>query len=185
MKKIFPLVIIRLSVVAGGVFLLAGCAPRATAPPADTATSKAPYDFQKQGKIPPIDPATAHREVDKTNTFEEMPVEHEGIEVENVQPSDMPPPSTNAPDTARTMAGYRVQIFASGSAESAESVRQAAATRLGTPVYVEDVGGSFKVRVGDCATRHDAEALLERCRGAGYGDAWIVASTVLLPERKP
>jgi cell division protein FtsN len=157
---------------------LGGCRSRQkleTAPD----SSEEPYRFESEGKVPVLDPSQVAREVDKVDTFEEMPVTDEGVAVENVVPEVVEPEKAVEP-AAATEEGFRVQVFATGSRESAETVRRAVEARLGAAAYVERIDGIFKVRVGDCRARPEAEALRQKCRDAGYADAWIVASTVVV-----
>ena len=41
------------------------------------------------------------------------------------------------------------------------------------PGYVEHVDAIYKVRVGDCRSRDEAERLRLKCQAMGYKDAWI------------
>jgi cell division septation protein DedD len=112
-----------------------------------------------------------------------MPVADAAVAVENVEPPPVEMQSQTTETTRKTMDGYRVQIMASGNEDAAQSVKSAVSTRLGVPAYVEYVDSVYKVRVGDCPTREAAEALRDRCRKAGYGDAWIVSGKILMPAR--
>lgn len=77
------------------------------------------------------------------------------------------------------VSGFRVQVFASSYEDNAESVAGVVRGKLpGENVYVENVSNMWKVRVGDCADRSEAESLRSRLSGAGYSDAWIVKDTV-------
>ncbi len=77
--------------------------------------------------------------------------------------------------------GFRVQIYAGRSLERAEEVADQARAALELAVYVVATPEFFKVRVGDCLTRDEAELLVRKVRAAGYGDAWIVESLVAAP----
>lgn len=148
-------------------------------------TSSEPYQLESEGEIPPLQPSQVKKQVDRTETFEEMPVSDNDIDVENVEPVyEEPVPTTGAEADRKTMQGYRVQVLASGSKESADALRSQVESKVGTTAYVELVDGVYKVRVGDCPSRGEAEALLERCRNAGFQDAWIVSCTVFMPTPK-
>ena len=177
-KALFVLIIV---VFVSGVFL-GGCTTAQKKQPA-VEKSTEPYRLESEGEIPPLTETDIQKEVDKVETFEEMPVIDDAVAVENVVPPPVEMQSQATETTRKTMDGYRVQVMASGNEEAAQSVRSAVASRLGAPAYVDFVDGVYKVRVGDCPTRADAEALRDRCREAGYGDAWIVSGKVFMPAR--
>lgn len=162
---------------------LAGCTrPGLTRAPAESE----PYRFESEGQVPPPDESAVRREVDRVDVFEETAVSDSSLAVQNVEPVEEAPPSETAADTSlQIVPGYRIQVFATGIRESAEQVKIAVETAIGERAYVERVDGIFKVRVGDCRSRPEAEDLLQRCRAAGYGDAWIVSSQVVYrrPDR--
>jgi cell division septation protein DedD len=187
----------RASIVAAGGWLLvlsfalvwSGCTAVQKTPPASKKASE-PYRIEKEGTIPPV-PSDAKKEVDHVEKYEDLPAEDDSVTAEDIEPESVPaaPPAAQTPvgsteAAQRTMQGYRIQIFASGSEPAARSVREAAEVRIGAPAYVEFVDGVYKVRVGDCPSRPEAETLLQRCRDAGYADAWIAAGTIFLPPVK-
>jgi len=88
--------------------------------------------------------------------------------------STQAPPSTSAAQTP----GYRVQIFASSDRNRAESAAAEARQRFAEPVYIEFEAPLYKVRVGDCATRHEADTLKERAGAQGYDGAWVAETQV-------
>jgi len=148
--------------------LLASCAP-AKPGTSKRATMDKPYDFKKEGKIPPVEKTVQPEPDVEELVVEELPVES----VEAEAPIDTT--SKIDPNAGRVMLdGFRVQVFASGAEDVAASARAAAASRLGVMAYVELVDGLYKVRVGDCKTREQAQALLARCQDSYYTDAWIV-----------
>jgi cell division septation protein DedD len=178
---------------AAAAITLTGCTQVKKTPPS-AAKSSEPYRVEKEGKIPPLAPSDVRKEVDREEAYEDLPVTEEAVSVENVEPVNEPPPAPNRPSppadstrvqaASKTVQGYRVQLFASASEDAARSVKEAAEVRLGGPAYIERIDGIYKVRVGDCPTREDAETLLAKCREAGYGDAWIATGTILLPSGK-
>jgi cell division septation protein DedD len=161
------------------LLLFAGaCTSKQAAPPPTAAADNTPYNWEQEGKVPPLDLADVRREVDKTDSFEEMPVTEDAVWVEDVEIEEVPPEPPK-PDTTVVVAdGFRVQVMATANEESARVVQGDAQSKLGVTAYLELIDGVFKVRVGDCWTRAEAEALVRRCRDAGYGDAWIVASEI-------
>lgn len=116
------------------------------------------------------------------------PAAHEGAQ-EGAQEATSPggtgslptaPPTRNSViarhpvSTPRGEVRYRVQIFASSSAEKAGSLREEIASRTGEPAVVEGEGGVWKVRVGDAMTREEAILLRRRVSAMGYHDAFVL-----------
>lgn len=157
------------------VIVLAGCSQATQKTSVTTAPDDKPYQFESEGQAPPPTAGETRREVDHIDVFEETPVTKEPIEVETVAPVALPP---EIADSMMVGPGYRVQVFATGTQATADIHLHEAETRLGVPAYVELVDGMYKVRVGDCRSREEAEQLLGHCRGAGYTDAWIVSTDV-------
>ena len=180
--------VIAISVIAVCALALTlgfGCRPRQSAvPKPPPAPDEGPYDFTKEGKIPSLEETRVPAQVDRVDTFEDIPVSDEAVAVENVVIEYEPVTPDTSEGAAATADGFRIQVFASGSAEKAESVRQAVEIRLQEPAYVAIDAGVFRVRVGDCTTRQQAEAVLKKCRDAGYSDAWIATTKVNLPKPK-
>ena len=153
----------------------ASTAPTAHKAPTARSSDAAPYDFKREGQVPPVTPADSRAEAD----VEEMPMTQEGIEVSEAEAP--PADSTRAPVAADTTAdGFRVQVFASSDREVAENARGVAAQRLRLPGYLDLEAGVYKVRVGNFVTRADADKALATIRAADYADAWIVASKVVV-----
>ncbi|MEJ2722051.1 MAG: SPOR domain-containing protein [bacterium] len=167
--------------VSGTSVIVSGCATAAKAPPAAKSDPEE-YRLESEGEVPPLPQSQVRKEVDRVDTFEEMPVTDKGIEVENVEP---PPPEVAKAPAQKTMDGYRIQLIASGNEASAREVQAVAQRKLGVPAYVDLIDNIYKVRVGDCPTREQAEALLARCRASGYGDAWIVSCPIVIGSDNP
>ena len=74
--------------------------------------------------------------------------------------------------------GYRVQIFASTDQEEANAVRRDAILRFNDNVYMIFDNPYYKVRVGDCLSRYQADDLQIKAEKKGYLDAWIVRTKV-------
>ncbi len=109
--------------------------------------------------------------------YEEPEVVEEEAEeevVEEVVEEITPPPAETV--------GYRVQIgafrFETGEWGGAQYRASEARMRFTEPVYVEFDGGLYKVRVGDCVTRSDAEILKSKAIELGYIDAFIAETTI-------
>jgi cell division septation protein DedD len=151
-----------------------GCTAKKSMQKPQSATKDAPYQFKEEGKIPPVSETDAAEETD----FEEVPLTEEEVFEEEM---DIPPaeePVIEPAPALEMMDGFRIQVFATGDEETAEAVREAGELKLGLPVYTEFVDGLYKIRVGNCPTREEAETLLKRCKDVGYGDAWIVETRV-------
>ena len=89
-------------------------------------------------------------------------------------------PESVTPVTPTTTAdGYRIQLIASTTEDAARRVAGEAEASLGVAAYISYEGGYWKVRVGNCATRMEAESLRSQARSSGYGDAWISACQIV------
>jgi hypothetical protein len=84
--------------------------------------------------------------------------------------------STPAPE--RQVSGYRLQIFATSDRVKAEETAAGAKQSFTEPIYVEYEAPLYKVRIGDCATRQEAEALKEKASLQGYDGSWIAETMV-------
>ena len=102
-------------------------------------------------------------------------------------PPPAPPPAPGqvdhgegwtTPDLGGATPGYRIQIFASTEEARARQVAGEARSRLAEPVYVVYEAPLYKVRVGDCVTRGEADALKERAAAQGFDGAWVAETTV-------
>jgi hypothetical protein len=135
------------------------------------------YRLESEGQFPPLDSMSVRGEVDRIDVFEESEFLEDTVAVENVI-DETPVAVADSWADSTTTPGYRVQIVATGDGERAEAYKTEVEARLGSAAYLEHIDGVFKVRVGDCRSRREAEELLQRCRAAGYTDAWIVAEPV-------
>ena len=91
-------------------------------------------------------------------------------------------PEPFIPQPPSQVYGYRVQVIAASSEETAVKLAEAARLRFSEKVYVDYEPPYYKVRVGDCITHEDAEALREKAVEMGYSDAFIV-ETQIFPGR--
>ena len=80
--------------------------------------------------------------------------------------------------------GWRVQIRALQSLSQASEAVLQAEEKLEEQVYMEFDAPRYKIRVGDCITRQQANDLLDRAKRAGYRDAWIIPTDVVLAEAR-
>ena len=181
-------IILRVLLVLCFAVGIVSCAPQKDKAPVGQAK---PYDFEKEGEAKVVRGEGTAEEPD----VEEIPLTEENVVGEAVEArrdttrSDVAAPTPKVP-TGTPITGvsgkdggsmtpvFRVQILAVSDEASAQDARQTAALRLKQPVYVELVDGMYKVRVGDCPTRVEAEKLLRKCRESGYPDAWIVTGAI-------
>ncbi len=89
-------------------------------------------------------------------TFQNDTTKHERVEVE----------------------GYRLQVFATKSRQTADSLKTVLEKKLEEQVYVKFEVPNYKVRVGNCEKRADAEALKSKLTRMGYPFAWIVRTRI-------
>lgn len=86
----------------------------------------------------------------------------------------------------REIDGYRVQLLATRSIESATLVKQRAEEQFreyNHKVYWSFEAPFYKVRIGDVLTRTEAEAIRDLARSLGYDQAFPVRSKVMPPDR--
>jgi len=87
------------------------------------------------------------------------------------------PPQPLKPRRERVL-GYRVQICATSDEERARAVKRKAMLKFDERVYMVYDTPYYKVRIGDCMTRMEAEELKKKAVQKGFRDAWIVRTTV-------
>ena len=79
-----------------------------------------------------------------------------------------------------TMQGFRVQIFASQRIDEATLAKQTASQFIvADSLYIVYDPPVYKVRVGDYATRLDANRSLSAIIQKGYPDAWVVTDKII------
>jgi len=86
--------------------------------------------------------------------------------------------SAVTPEPERTRPGFRVQLLATGDAGLARQRAEEYRGLFEQGVHVVLREQLFKVQVGDCATREEAEALRRQALGLGYAGAFIVETPV-------
>ncbi len=130
---------------------------------------------------PPIDlPHTMPSEVEAANVAENAP---EAIPLPS-EPKPTPPPPlpgqgpAKPEDQSEKLYGFRVQLFASGNPDLAESRASEMRPLFDETVHVEFEGLLYKVQVGDCRTRAEAEALKRKAIAEGFHDAFITDAIV-------
>jgi len=77
------------------------------------------------------------------------------------------------------LAGFRVQICAVSEEEKARQIQREAILRFTEEeVYLIYDNPYYKVRVGDCLTRYDADRLQQYAVEKGFTDAWVVKTKI-------
>jgi hypothetical protein len=88
---------------------------------------------------------------------------------------------TDSDNRSREVNGFRVQILATNNIETASLVEQEANDRFsggGNKTYLVFEAPLYKIRIGDCENRADAEALRDQAVQNGYSGAFIVKSKI-------
>lgn len=78
------------------------------------------------------------------------------------------------PDNVESKEVFAVQVFASKSSEEASDFEKSIAALFEEKIRIDYMPPYYKVRVGSCANLDEAEALLEKVKGMGFGNAWLV-----------
>ena len=166
MRKVacFTLVL-GLCVIGYSALTLSGCSK--SAPP--------PEEVVAEEESPAADTPPAEETIEVE--LEDIP-ELEELTEEAAQETPPPPEPEPVEPEPQLVYGYRVQIFASSTEQGAEKAAAGARQVFSEPVYVEYVAPLYKVRIGDCFSRSEADALKRTAIAAGYRDAWIVESLV-------
>lgn len=137
---------------------------------------------------PPVEPVAEEEPIVEPMVPEEVAVIPPPIEEEPAMPLPPPPPiateeayaPTETPAAAPGQVyGFRIQIFASSTTEGANRVADDARATFGNQsVYVDHLVPYYKVRVGDCLTREEAEAIRHQALNHGYVGAFIVETMI-------
>jgi 5-hydroxyisourate hydrolase-like protein (transthyretin family) len=69
---------------------------------------------------------------------------------------------------------YRVQFFATQYPDEAQQIASTVRSQLSENTYIDYKTPYYWVRVGDCETKEVAEILMEKIRGLGYKESWVV-----------
>ncbi len=109
---------------------------------------------------------------------EETPVPPAGEEVITASPTVPAPPAVPSPTKPVKVLGFRVQLFASSTQKNAERVADDARNTFKEHIYVEYAAPYYKVHVGDCLTREEAQVLKNKALSLGYRGAFVVETTI-------
>jgi hypothetical protein len=143
-------------------------------PVAETVT---PLPIEEVASALPVIPPAASEEM-------ALPVAPPMAEVA-VAPEPVPPPiaamvpTPSAPALPQgSVYGFRIQIFASSTEKNAMKIVDDARVNFGGKVYIEHLAPYYKVRVGDCLTKEDAQVLKDKAVSQGYRGAFIVETMI-------
>lgn len=89
-------------------------------------------------------------------------------------------------DTSRVQmaTGYRVQLISTRDGDEARTVKRDAVLSFEENVYVAFDNPYYKVRIGDCNSRYEAEILQEKAVEKGFVEAWVVRTQVFVTPQK-
>jgi hypothetical protein len=87
--------------------------------------------------------------------------------------------------TGTQMETYRVQLFMSRLIGEAGREKAVAEEIFTLPVYLDYEVPYYKIRIGDFATREEAESILPAVQGMGYNEAWVARVTPKVRELPP
>jgi cell division septation protein DedD len=93
-------------------------------------------------------------------------------------------PSGEAPGATRS-SWWSVEVHAGEDAGRAEEIASKVRTALEAPVFVEESGGAFHVRVGRFPERAECAAYLRVVREQGYRSARVVPGSVAESPQAP
>jgi len=79
---------------------------------------------------------------------------------------------------SETVQGFRVQLLATSDEIMAREEKRRAVFKFQDAVYLIFEAPMYKIRVGDCVSRKEAESLKKLAVRQGFDDAWIVPSRI-------
>jgi cell division septation protein DedD len=105
-----------------------------------------------------------------------LPIE----QVTSVPPSPAPTykPAPTPSTIPASVYGFRIQIFASSTQKGALKVADDARGVFGGKVYIEHRPPYYKVQVGDCLTKEEAESLKDLAINKGFRGAFVVETII-------
>jgi len=74
--------------------------------------------------------------------------------------------------------GYRVQLLSTKQEYGAWEAKKEAILKFEEDIHLVHEASLYKLRVGDCRTRGEAEALVEKAVRKGFREAWIVRTKI-------
>lgn len=139
---------------------------------------------------PAPEAATVPPSLSFDESFDPLTLDDEDIRIEEEelpQAGEVPAtPATGARlevpvEANRLINGFRVQLLATKDIETATLAKKEAEFTFAKDslgIYIEFDSPYYKLRIGDCKTREEAERLRDIARTKGYPQAWIVRTKV-------
>jgi cell division septation protein DedD len=152
-----------------------------TVNPPPVAETVTPPPVEEVASAPPITPPAASEEsVAPAPPLTKVAVAPAPAPAPTPAPATalIPTPSETPASPQGSIYGFRIQIFASSTEKNAMKIVDDARSSFGGKVYVEHLAPYYKVRVGDCLTREDAQLLKTKAVGMGYRGAFIVETMI-------
>ena len=85
---------------------------------------------------------------------------------------------SNKTQTIESKDGFRIQVFESKSIEEAQAFYRKSTVDFSEEVYLIFDAPFYKVRIGNCVSRNEANNLQNTLKEMGYKTAWIVRSRI-------
>jgi hypothetical protein len=106
------------------------------------------------------------------------PLEPEEVDVAVVDQNNIV--LTEEYSTEEMVQGYRVQLLSTSREDQAREAKKKAMIKFNVTVYLDYETPNWKIRMGDCNTKKEADALRHEAMRKGFPDAWVVPSHVRL-----
>jgi len=138
----------------------------------------------EQEEVPQITQAEAEAYIDPLSLpYDEVVIPEPHWEVEKKDWDEIIPPEMREPDTSEVdidemVMGYRVQIGDYQNPVQASEIQTLVIDEFEEQVYLEYDAPFYKIRIGDCLSRWEAETLQEVAVRKGYRSAWVVRTMV-------
>lgn len=138
-------------------------------------TEKEPEgEASKKKYVEDFDPLALEEEDIKVQPVEKKPV----VETEQEDITEPIPSDDLAFNQKEMIQGFRIQLLATTDENQARDAKKRAIFKFQTGVYLVFEAPHYKLRIGDCATKQEAEELKKEAYRNGFRDAWIVPSKV-------
>mgnify|MGYP001089924880 CR=1 FL=1 len=135
-----------------------------------------PQPMEEITALPPVPEPATPQPMEEVATLPPVP---EPVTPQPMEEVLAPPSPAPAPSTApASIYGFRVQIFASSTQKGASKVADDARSLFGGKVYIEHTPPYYKVRVGDCLTKEEAESLKNLAINKGFRGAFVVETMI-------
>jgi len=141
-------------------------------------TAPAPETTAPAPEVSALPPAIeeAPQSMEEVTTLPPAPAPAAPQPMEEVAAQITTAPTPSAPPAS--IYGFRVQIFASSTQKGASKVADDARSLFGGKVYIEHTPPYYKVRIGDCLTKEEAESLKNLAINKGFRGAFVVETMI-------